>query len=52
MIKRSKLSKQVAACIVVLLLIMLSFLVFTRDNEQRIMEQNMEYIQDSAEFGF
>ncbi len=48
MIKRNRLSKQVVGCIVVMLLIMLSFLVFTRDNERRIMEQNMEYIQDST----
>ena len=48
MIKGKRLSKQVAACIVVMLLIMLAFSVFTRGNEQRIMEQNMEYIQDST----
>ncbi len=48
MIKGKKWSKQVAACIVVLLLIMFAFFVFTRENEQRIMEQNMEYIQDST----
>lgn len=48
MIKGKKLSKQVAVCIVVMLLIMLAFSVFTRENEQRIMEQNMEYIQDST----
>ena len=48
MIKGKKLSKQVAVCIIVMLLIMLAFSVFTRENEQRIMEQNMEYIQDST----
>lgn len=48
MIKGKKLSKQVAVCIVVILLIMLAFSVFTRGNEKRIMEQNMEYIQDST----
>ncbi len=48
MIKGKKWSKQVAACIVVLLLIVFAFFVFTRENEQRIMEQNMEYIQDST----
>lgn len=48
MIKGKRLSKQVAVCIVVMLLIMLAFSVFTRGNEQRIMEQNMEYIQDST----
>jgi len=48
MIQKNKLSKQVAACIVVMLLIIFSFWVFTKDNEQRIMEQNMEYIQDST----
>lgn len=48
MIKGNKLSKQIAAWIVVILLIMLSFIMFMRDNEQRIMEQNMEYIHDST----
>ncbi len=48
MIKRKNLSKQIAVCIVVMLFIMLSFLVFIRENEQRIAEQNMEYIHDST----
>ncbi len=48
MTNKKKLSKQVAVCIVMILLIALSFFVFTRDNERRIMKQNMEYIQDST----
>jgi len=48
MVKGQKLSKQVIVCVAVMVLILLSFLVFTRENERRIMEQNMEYIQDST----
>ncbi len=48
MIKGRKLSKQIVTCTIVMVLIMLAFLVFTKENEQRIMEQNMEYIQDST----
>ncbi len=48
MIKRPKPSKQVAALIAVMFLIMLAFSVFTKENERRIMEQNMEYIEDST----
>ncbi len=48
MIKRKKPSKQIVACVTVMILIALSFFVFTKENEQRIMEQNMEYIQDST----
>jgi len=48
MIKKGRPSKQIIACIAVMLFILLSFLVFTRENEQRIIEQNMEYIQDST----
>ncbi len=48
MIKGQRLSRQVAACISVMFLIMLAFFVFTRENERRVMEQNMEYIQDST----
>jgi len=46
--KRQKPSKQVVTCITVMFFIMLAFFVFTRENEQRVMEQNMEYIQDST----
>ncbi len=48
MTKRRKPSKQVVACIVVAFCILFSFLVFTKENERRITEQNMEYIQDST----
>ncbi len=48
MIKGQKLSKQIAVCVTVMVLILLSFLVFSKENERRIMEQNMEYIQDST----
>lgn len=48
MIKRQKPSKQVITCIVVIFLILSAFFVFTKENEQRVMEQNMEYIQDST----
>jgi len=48
MIKRRKPSKQAVACIAVMFFILLSFLVFTKENERRIMDQNMEYIQDST----
>ncbi len=48
MIKRWKPSKQIVGCLVVVFLILFSFLVFTRENERRITEQNMEYIQDST----
>ncbi len=48
MAKRRRLSKRISACVVVILLIVLAFFAFTRGNEQRIMEQNMEYIQDST----
>ncbi len=48
MIKGQKLSKPIAVCVTVMVLILLSFLVFTKENERRIMEQNMEYIQDST----
>lgn len=41
-------SKQIVACIIVIFFIMLTFFVFTKENEQRIMVQNMEYIQDST----
>lgn len=48
MIKRLKPPKQIITCIIVFVLIALAFFVFTKENEQRIMEQNMEYIQDST----
>lgn len=48
MVKRKDLSKQIAACIVVIAFIILTFFMFTKENEHRIMEQNMEYIQDST----
>ncbi len=48
MIKGKNLSKQIVAYIIVIFLIVLAFFVFTKENEQRIMEQNMEYIQDST----
>lgn len=48
MIKTQRPSKQIIACIIVIFLIVCSFLVFTKENERRIMEQNMEYIQDST----
>jgi len=41
-------SKQIVACITVLLLTVLAFGQFSKENEQRIMEQNMGYIQDST----
>ena len=48
MIKRQRPSRQIIACIIVIFLIMCAFLVFTKENERRILEQNMEYIQDST----
>ncbi len=48
MIKRRKPSRQTIACFAVMFFILLSFLVFIKENEQRIIEQNMEYIQDST----
>ncbi len=48
MIKRGKPSKQAVVCVVVVFFILLSFLVFTKENERRIIEQNMEYIKDST----
>jgi len=48
MIKRRKPSKQAVFCIAVVFFILFSFLEFTRENERRIIEQNMEYIQDST----
>ncbi len=48
MIKGRKPSKQVVACFIVGFFILFSFLVFTKENERRIIEQNMEYIQDST----
>ncbi len=49
MIKRWQPFKQIiAVCIAVMVFIFLSFLVFTKENERRIVEQNMEYIQDST----
>ncbi len=48
MTKRTKPSKQIVACFAVVFFILVSFLMFTKENERRIMEQNMEYIQDST----
>jgi len=48
MIKGRKPSKQVVACIAVVFFILFSFLVFTKENERRIIELNMEYIKDST----
>ncbi len=48
MIRRGKLSKQLVVCIAVMFFIMFTFFIFAKENEQRIMEQNMEYIQDST----
>lgn len=48
MMNRWKPSKQVVTCIVVVFFILFSFFVFTKENERRIIEQNMEYIQDST----
>jgi len=48
MIKRQKPSKQIVACIIVIFFILFSFYVFSRENEKRVMEQNMEYIHDST----
>ncbi|XCP86405.1 ATP-binding protein [Roseburia hominis] len=48
MINRRRPSKQIIACIMVMIFILLAFFSFTRENEQRIMEQNMGYIQDST----
>jgi len=48
MIKRRKPSKQAVVCIAVVFFILFSFLVFIKENERRIIEQNMEYIQDST----
>ncbi len=39
---------QAVGCIAVVFLILCSFLVFAKENERRIIEQNMEYIQDST----
>lgn len=48
MTKKKSLLKQIVTYIIVTLLIILAFYVFSKENEQRIMEQNMEYIQDST----
>ncbi len=48
MIKEQKPSKQIITCMIVIFLIIFAFFLFTRANEQRIMDQNMEYIQDST----
>ncbi len=48
MIKRREPSRQAVACFAVAFFILISFLVFTKENERRIIEQNMEYIQDST----
>ncbi len=48
MIKIQKPSKQIVTCIIVMLFIILAFFVFSKENERRIIEQNMEYIQDST----
>ncbi len=48
MIKKQNPPKQIIACTIVIFLIIFAFFLFTRANEQRIMKQNMEYIQDST----
>jgi len=46
--RKQNYSKMVAACSLVILLIMAAFFVFTKENRRRITAQNMEYIKDST----
>ncbi len=49
MTKGQKPPRQMIACfIIIMFFIMLAFFIFTRENKSRVMEQNMEYIQDST----
>jgi len=46
--KKQKRIRQIVVYSVVILLILLAFVVFTRENRERITTQNMEYIKDST----
>ncbi len=46
--KKQKHLKQIGLYCVVILLILMAFFIFTRENRKRITAQNMEYIKDST----
>lgn len=48
MLKTQKYIKQIAVCILIILLIAAAFFVFIKENRNRIEKQNMEYVKDST----